>query len=239
MQRRIFFIAVMLLIASYAGQAQNTKYDAAAFIKLRALKTSLDLVKTKYKNDADYYERKMLAKMDMEAIILLAPANPFSIGGNKNEVEGEYVAAEPAKGWWTIRTGLRFNGRGEKEENEGDSYAMSIYYLTLPIYLQYMLPVNDEGLFFAGIGPYFGYALWGKYKDKIAGETTTEKIRFGKDNDGVRRGDFGLGLVAGYEFKRIMLQLSYDYGLSNINFDKDFKVSNRAVGISVGYVINP
>lgn len=227
-------LLLTLLALSHTALAQN-KYKDGDYIKLYALKGSLDLTKTKYKNDADYYERKSLAKMDMEAIILLMPPNPITL----NTVDGEYFAPSEPKGYFNIRTGLRFNGRGEKEENEGDEYTMSIYYLTLPVYLQYNLPVKETGLFFAGLGPYYGYALFGKYVDKINGETTRESIKFGKDESGLRRGDFGLGLVAGYVYRRLLLQLSYDFGLSNINFEKDFKAYNRAFGFSVGYVLKP
>lgn len=237
MQRKLFIGCGLLLIISLTTQAQNTKYSTSDFIRLYGLKASFDLAKVKYKPNSDYYKRQRLAKLDMEAMLLLMPDNPFHIGGKDNDVEGGYVAPGNNKGYFNIRTGLRFNGRGEKQENEGDEYKMSLYYLTLPVYLQYNKLVNDNGLFFAGLGPYYGFALFGKFVDKIDGETFKENIKFGRDESGLRRGDFGLGFIAGYVYKRMLVQLSYDMGLTNINFESDFKAFNRAFGISVGYVL--
>jgi len=131
------------------------------------------------------------------------------------------------------------HGRGDVQKaDNGDTYKTSVYYLALPHYLLYnRRAASNDDRFFAGLGPYYGYALFGKFIDKINGETIKEKIKFGKDESGIRHGDFGIGIVAGYIFKQILLQLSYDMGLSNIGFDNDAKAFNRAFGFSIGYVL--
>lgn len=204
-----------------------------------ALKGSIDIAKTKYGDDN--YKRDPLARFDIEAIIALAEEmlpNPWDKKSGQNSI---MYLDDPAKpqNFLQVRTGLRLHGRGDVQKADGgDTYKTSIYYLALPLYLLYnRRATNDNDRFFAGLGPYYGYALFGKFIDKVNGETTKEKIKFGKDESGIRRGDFGLGFVAGYIYGKILLQLSYDLGLSNIGYDKDFKAFNRAYGFSIGYVL--
>ncbi|MEJ0102043.1 MAG: outer membrane beta-barrel protein [Bacteroidota bacterium] len=214
------------------------KYQPGDYAKLIALKASFDVAKTKYKND--YYKRKALEKADFEAILLITPdifPNPFDVNKNENRVEQDDAATEKPRSFLSFRTGLRLSGRGDKQVDDDATYKTYIYYLALPVYALYNYQ-SPGGVFFGGLGPYYGYGLFGKYIDKVNGETTKEKIKFGKDESGLRHGDFGLGLVAGYVYKRILFQFSYDFGLSNIYFDKEDKAFNRAFGISVGYILN-
>ncbi len=146
-------------------------------------------------------------------------------------------AAEKAQNYLQLRGDLGVQGRGNVEKLDNDSYKLYIYYLTIQPYLLYNHRTESGGNVFAGLGPYFGYGLFGKFVEKVNGQTTKEKIKFGEDQSGLKRGDFGLGLVAGYIINNIFLQLSYDFGLSNIGFDKDNKLMNRTLGISVGYML--
>jgi hypothetical protein len=209
-----------------------------AFWDYIALKASIDVAKTKYGDG--YYTIDPFACFDIEAIIALAEEllpNPYDTNGQNSFLNAEDAAK--SKNFFQLRTGLRLHGRGDVQKaDNGDTYKTYIYYLALPVYLLYNhRATNGNDKFFAGLGPYYGYGLFGKFIDKVNGETTKEKIKFGKNESGFKHGDLGLGFVAGYVYGKILFQLSYDLGLSNIGFDKDAKAFNRAFGFSVGYVL--
>lgn len=205
-----------------------------------AFSVSADVSKTKDKNaKLGGYTIKNLLALNAKLHAQIPGVLDF-LGNNNsldNPVEPDAWAAEKPKNYFQLRGDLGIQGRGFIEKHDNDSYKTYIYYLTLQPYLLYNHQTESGGNLFAGIGPYVGYGLFGKFVDKVNGQTTKEKIKFGEDQSGLKRGDFGLGLVAGYIINRIFLQLSYDFGLSNIGFDKDNKVSNRALGISVGYML--
>jgi hypothetical protein len=163
--------------------------------------------------------------------------NPFDVNKSENPVEEETAPTEKSRSFFSFRTGLRFSARGDKQVADDATYQTYVYYLALPVYALYNYQFSG-GVFFGGLGPYYGYGLFGKYIDKVSGVTTKEKIKFGENESGLRHGDFGIGLVAGYVYKRILFQLTYDFGLSNIYFDSTDKAFNRAFGISVGYILN-
>jgi hypothetical protein len=200
------------------------------------MSASADYIKTldKGANASGYSNNPILAANFFVHLILWELAlSPLS----KHEMSIEQEAwAVKLHDRFQIRADFGITGRGNNEKLDGDSYKLKIYYLVLHPYLLYNHP-GGNGNFFAGVGPYYGYALFGKFIDKVNGETTKTKIKFGKDQSGIKHSDFGAGIVAGYIFNRVMIQLSYHLGLSNIGFDKENKLLNRALGFSIGYVL--
>ena len=75
----------------------------------------------------------------------------------------------------------------------------------------------------------------------IQGNTTntTEDIMWGNDpeEDDLIRFDYGAVGSAGMEFKSIILELSYYYGLANLSpyTDNEYIMSNRYFAVSLGY----
>jgi hypothetical protein len=82
-------------------------------------------------------------------------------------------------------------------------------------------------------GPSIAYNLSGN--SKIADAST--KLTFTNSTAGFKRFDAGVQMGGGVEFpfkqKRIALDIRYNYGLTNISYDKD--MHNRAVMISVHF----
>lgn len=89
------------------------------------------------------------------------------------------------------------------------------------------------GKFYMNAGPSIAYALSGKQK---IGDQSTD-LSFHNSIDGFKRFDAGIQIGGGIEFplkqRRIALDLRYNYGLTNISYNKE--IYNRAFMISVHY----
>jgi len=89
------------------------------------------------------------------------------------------------------------------------------------------------GKFYMNAGPSIAYNLSGDNKINDA----STKLSFTNSTEGFKRFDAGVQMGGGVEFpfkqKRIALDIRYNYGLTNISYDKD--IHNRAVMISVHF----
>lgn len=111
--------------------------------------------------------------------------------------------------------------------------------------------MNVPGGFYAGVGPYVGFAVAGKLKTKTeAGgqsDETTDDLTFGNDaDDSFTSLDYGAGLELGYQFGGIRVSASYNLGLANVapkdavdqgkEAGRDYKYTNNVIGVSVAYL---
>lgn len=89
------------------------------------------------------------------------------------------------------------------------------------------------GKFYVNAGPSIAYNLSGK---NTMGDIST-KLSFKNSTEGFERFDAGVQVGGGVELpckqRRIVLDIRYNYGLTNIAYDKD--IHNRAVMISVHF----
>lgn len=165
-----------------------------------------------------------------------------------------------------IRLGLKYSSKGYKYKSEytnsssfgGVTYTETsetnintrLNYLQINPEFKYQMEIGRDNAFYAKVGPYIGFAISGKQKGEYSysysdGTTTVsesdilnEKIEFGPDGDGIDVLDFGITPAVGFEFNNIYVEVSYDFGLNNIDTenDPDFKVHNRNVSATIGYV---
>ncbi|RYZ54789.1 MAG: PorT family protein [Sphingobacteriales bacterium] len=156
--------------------------------------------------------------------------NLANLGGDVEDADGKTGA----------HLGVLFNfGLGESiSVQPGILYSMkgaedlSLNYIEVPINLVYKLPM---GLMFHA-GPYLGYAISGKMD--FGGVEVDDIFEEG----GFKRLDYGFNLGAGYQLPMgLFFRAQYGLGLANIG-DKflgldDYKISNRVIGISVGYTL--
>ena len=137
-----------------------------------------------------------------------------------------------------VESGLSFEQKGYKTEEDGDKSTNKINYLTLPINLRANIAVGDNNLYFLA-GPTFGIGLSGKWKDEEDGDKDDGSIKFGSGDDAdYKRMNVGFLIGVGYELSNnIGVRLTYDMGLSNIDSDgnSDYKVKSGAFGIAVTY----
>jgi Outer membrane protein beta-barrel domain len=89
------------------------------------------------------------------------------------------------------------------------------------------------GKFYMNAGPSIAYNLSGTRKI----EDVSTKLSFANSTQGFKRFDAGVQMGGGVEFpfkqRRIALDIRYNYGLTNIAYDKE--IYNRAVMVSVHF----
>lgn len=170
----------------------------------------------------------------------LAIAQGIGKLGKSPGAMGNSIATEESFNFnhFALQYGIKLAGRGGKEFDGVGTSITHKKYLILPTYLLYNHELQNSGLVFGGLGPYIGYGLWGKtiYKDPATGNQSYPTF---DKNNGYRRFDAGLGLLAGYQIPdSFRFSIGYDIGLVNNEHSKFTKVYNRALRFSVGYPLD-
>jgi hypothetical protein len=112
---------------------------------------------------------------------------------------------------------------------------VNLNYLEIPINAIYKIEVGSSKLCI-NAGPYLGYALSGKTS---IGEESESLAVGSSDDDDLKALDYGFNIGAGIEINdAITIGLQYGLGLANLFIDSDngYKLNNRVIGISVGYM---
>ncbi|MCB2194835.1 MAG: PorT family protein [Bacteroidetes bacterium] len=124
-----------------------------------------------------------------------------------------------------LETGMLLTNKGGKEDIS--DIKVNITYLEFPVHFRAGYDFGPQRVY--GIfGPYFGFALGGKYKDG----DTSEKIDFGGDGE-PKRFDAGLSIGACTAISFFEIGFTYNHGL--VNFGDWHDMKNRAFYISVAY----
>ena len=126
-------------------------------------------------------------------------------------------------------------GFSAPDMDPGESDKSTLNYLEVPLNVIF----KSEG-FFAGAGPAISIGLSGKEKYTYNGETDTDDLSFGSDEDEIKQVEFSGNILAGYEFKNgVVFSANYNVGFSNLlNNTQDFEgtLKNRYFGFRLGYV---
>ena len=152
------------------------------------------------------------------------------------------TAEIPISEKFSVQPGLLFSTKGFKMKIEGlDGFFedmninVNLNYLEIPINAIYKIELGSSKLCI-NTGPYLGYALSGK----VSYDEDSESIDIGSsDDDDLKALDYGFNIGAGIEINdAITIGLQYGLGLGNLSIDTDngYKLNNRVIGISVGYM---
>lgn len=132
---------------------------------------------------------------------------------------------------FSIQPQLLLQGKGTKIAHEGHSDKYSFTSLDLPINFLY----RSKG-FFVGGGPNLGFNLSGKVKSDEAGEGGD--IEFGTDPGQIKRFDFGVNALAGYQWKSgLFFSANYTLGVANWSNVSGSTWRNNILGVSLGYML--
>ena len=131
----------------------------------------------------------------------------------------------------SIQPGARFTLQGFTEKYKRGAPTgpeairrFSLYYLQVPVYVQYRLNVAEDTHVLFQAGPYGAVGLFGRQSYHTGGKTPTgfgdknKKIVFDEDFD--HRFDYGIGAGVGIEYVRFQLMVNYDFGINQSTFYK-------------------
>lgn len=139
------------------------------------------------------------------------------------------------------------SGGGSTAQTKSSEYKTNLLYLQLPFMGAYKVKIATDTRIVISAGPYLAYGVGGK----IEPSATYSAIPWGDDEDlnsfgerTFKKFDFGMGTGIGLEYKNYCLNLSYEWGLSNINrdsynsdidhlFHREYK--NRNASLTLGY----
>lgn len=168
---------------------------------------------------------------------------------------GEIPVGESTR--WFFQPGLLFMSKGRKYGQVNDTatarrsdtliYNKSLVtnYIELPFNIKYKYPLNRKNNFIVSAGPYFGFFFKGKTSsetrafstNKFKKEETTLEV--GNAENKVKTFDVGVNARVGFELGSALVTAFISQGLTSFytaNYDGSFK--HRAIGVSVGFVLN-
>ncbi|WP_162618600.1 porin family protein [Pedobacter yulinensis] len=165
----------------------------------------------------------------------------------------------PLGGDFFLQPGAFYVQKGFKQERGGyyglaNDFRVKVSYIDVPLHLLYK-PALAGGRLLFGAGPYAAYGTdgtWTAENTILIGDIMTDnkgKTIFRNDYSEGEFGnylygkpwDFGLGLLAGYEFGgRISAQLNMQLGIANLEPEtsgtrRSGSLYNRSFGLAVGY----
>jgi len=158
----------------------------------------------------------------------------------KSGFQGGLIVDCPISDVLAIQPGARFAMQGfmDKYTSNGEVIRkFSLYYLQVPVYIQYRLNVYEDTNVLFQAGPYAGMGLFGRQSFNRKGKSqelsdSQKKITFGVDNDIQNAFDYGIGAGVGIEYNRFQLMFAYDFGLAQPTFyKKDAKSATYNVDI--------
>lgn len=154
----------------------------------------------------------------------------------------------PMSEYFSFQPGLLYTGKGAKTQvgNPGDNFyykaTSNPMYLELPVNFVGKIPLTQTTQFYLGAVGYAAMGITGanKVERTILGVTSYSNtdIQFSNDdpttsqeeNYGygkLKRFDYGLNALAGFEFTRFTLGANYGYGLTKINSGTDNNANDR------------
>lgn len=144
----------------------------------------------------------------------------------------------------SIQPGLYYSAKGSKVSNKLYEYNVNLGYIEMPILANVRFGVTQDVNVFVNAGPYLAYGVYSSSSSKLLSKEVGKegdaldlyKDAFKKDG-ALKPFDAGIQVGAGAEYKRIMLAVGGQFGLSNINnvAKDDFKTTNSTFFVTLGY----
>ena len=140
-----------------------------------------------------------------------------------------------------LEPGAFFSPKGSKLEyktldGKNAKHLCNLNYLEIPINGVYKYEINSNLTVRGHLGPYFGFGVCGKSKDKIDGKVdkNSKNKNFKQSGNNLKAFDCGLNVGAGIEFSVCYLGVQYGFGLVNMSKDDDYKMRNGVFSVDFG-----
>ena len=133
-----------------------------------------------------------------------------------------------------VEGALSISQKGFKYKMPGESAKSNMWYLEVPVTVNYKFQLDNEVVIFPSAGLFYALGIGGKTKRSTNTDTFEKANTF--DGAGFQRSDFGLRVGCTLDWKRYQLGVSYSRGLLDIakkSVMSEFKTST--FNISVGY----
>lgn len=130
----------------------------------------------------------------------------------------------------SLISGLFFSTKGAKYKNGLVETNVTAGYLQLPVHIAFKIDVMPGTKVVFHAGPYAAYGVGGKMR------IGTLEMNTFDDDLGFKPFDAGLGLGVGAEFGRILVDIGWDLGLTNISRVSSMDVKNQNAYFSLGYI---
>ncbi|SRR5579871_387306 len=247
-----FGLLLLILIGLFVQNAciaQSTGPNPAQAKILQFIDASFDLIKINNKGESFVDEKDKPAVSFNIGYNLWVPLvngqhlqqlgkdsenSPESIAFDKIANNYNPEASNKTNGYFFLSFSPEFIGKNSNQTGDGYSTHVSLYYLELPILINYALPMKDnDGMIHFGIGVYAAAGLFGKF----SGNGFSQSVKFGSsDNDDLKRMDYGIAINAGYSFlKKWDASINYDLGLRDVSAtspDPSTKISGFSLNIA-------
>lgn len=149
-----------------------------------------------------------------------------------------------------LRPSLHLTQKGYQsvEGNPGGPFYwsrnLSTTYLELPLEALRKFPINQTSSFYIGSGPIVSYGLRGKLKAAVVATDNTQQLHTQISTDDKifktnidHRFDFGWDFAVGFQNCRMMVNASYNHGISNVVKGGNQSLKNRSFAFTVGYLL--
>lgn len=143
---------------------------------------------------------------------------------------GAFVEFSAGKNF-VIQPQVNYNRKGIAIAHAGHSDKLIFNVLDISVNALYR---SNNG-FFIGGGPNLGFNLSGGLRSHDD-PSENEDFSFGKNEDQIKRMDFGVNLLTGYEFKNgLFVSANYLRGLTNLSNTPGETWRNNMLNLSLGY----
>jgi hypothetical protein len=137
----------------------------------------------------------------------------------------------PLASWLELQPEVLYSVKGSRFEGSGFKSTALIDYLEVPMLARVSRRGGGLGFYAAG-GPYAAFRLRARTRTTFSG--ATEEIDIGDDTEAF---DYGLSIGGGVEWRRLVFDGRYLYGLQEVDKDQSdsLKITNRAISITAGF----
>ena len=137
-----------------------------------------------------------------------------------------------------VQSGLLYNVKGAKGEDENIDVKLTYSFLELPLNIGFQLPVSSSVKVSPYVGGFVGYALTGKAK--LGGITfdlfDTDFGDLEEEEYDPKRLDYGANVGVGLHFNdRVIISVQYSHGLANLA-DNDLKNQTRTLSAGLTFL---
>ena len=148
-----------------------------------------------------------------------------------------FVGNVPLGKYFTLQPGLLYAQQRAVEKNGNEHEKCIINHLQIPVNFQFKLNLGNTPIYLQA-GPYFGYALWGKYKWKYEVaegkfESGSNDIKIGNSRDDAFK-PLDCGISSGIALKAGNIQFGFNsmVGLANTSTSENKKEKEKTNGVS-------